>query len=100
MIQSSDVFRVFQDHRGDAIVIPTGTSGRHWREFTTNERSGPQPGRRQWAIPPRRPWGWPSACPKKRWCWFDSEGSLLMNLGILANNRRQEAAELLPHSAG
>jgi len=36
MISAADVFRVFQTHRGNAIVIPTGTSGRHWRDFTTN----------------------------------------------------------------
>ena len=38
MISAADVFRVFQTHRGNAIVIATGTSGRHWRDFTTNEK--------------------------------------------------------------
>jgi len=37
MISAADVFRVFQPHRGNAIVIPTGTSGRHWRDFSNNE---------------------------------------------------------------
>ena len=37
MIQAADVFRVFQEYRGDAIVIPTGTSGRHWTDFSTNQ---------------------------------------------------------------
>src|SRR2546425_1465843 len=38
MISAADVFRVFQPHRGNAIVVPTGTSGRHWRDFRTNEK--------------------------------------------------------------
>ena len=38
MISAPDVFRVFQPHRGNAIVIPVGTSGRHWRDFSTNEK--------------------------------------------------------------
>ena len=38
MLEAADVFKVFQKHRGDAIVIPTGTSGRQWLNFTTNEK--------------------------------------------------------------
>ena len=68
MIQSADVFRVFQEHRGDAIVIPTGTSGRHWREFTTNEKPRPEHGRRNGDRRPRRPWGWLWVCLMKRSC--------------------------------
>ena len=38
MIEASEVFRVFQEYRGDAIVIPSGTSGRFWADHTTNEK--------------------------------------------------------------
>ena len=38
MIDASEVFRVFQEFRNDAIVIPTGTSGRFWADHTTNQK--------------------------------------------------------------
>ncbi len=38
MFDAADMFKAFQDHRGKAIVIPTGTAGRHWREFTNDEK--------------------------------------------------------------
>ena len=83
MIQSSDVFRVFQEHRGDSIVIPTGTSGRHWREFTTNESRdlnlGGAMGHTTSAA-----LGLALGLPNEKVVLFDSEGALLMNLGILA----------------
>ena len=28
MIEASEMFKTFKDHRGKAIVIPTGTAGR------------------------------------------------------------------------
>ena len=37
MFDSSDMFRAFQPHRGKAIVLVTGTSGRDWREISDNE---------------------------------------------------------------
>ncbi len=83
MIQSEDVFRVFQEHRGDAIVIPTGTSGRHWREFSTNESRdlslGGAMGQTTSAA-----LGLALGLPDEKVVLFDSEGALLMNLGILA----------------
>ena len=83
MIQSEDVFRVFQEYRGDAIVIPTGTSGRHWREFSTNESRdlnlGGAMGQTTSAA-----LGLALGLPDEKVVLFDSEGALLMNLGILA----------------
>lgn len=38
MIAAADVFRVFEPHRNNAIVVPTGTSGKHHADFTTNEK--------------------------------------------------------------
>ncbi|CAI8043708.1 Sulfopyruvate decarboxylase subunit beta [Geodia barretti] len=83
MIQSTDVFRAFQEHRGDAIVIPTGTSGRHWREVSTNENRdlnlGGAMGQTTSAA-----LGLALGLPDEKVVLFDSEGALLMNLGILA----------------
>ena len=83
MIAAADVFRVFQSHRGNAIVISTGTAGRHWRDFSTNEKRdltlGGAMGQTAAAA-----LGVALGLPDERVVLFDAEGALLMNLGILA----------------
>jgi sulfopyruvate decarboxylase subunit beta len=83
MIAAADVFRVFQSHRGNAIVIPTGTAGRHWRDFSTNEKRdltlGGAMGQTTAAA-----LGVALGLPNEQVVIFDAEGALLMNLGILA----------------
>lgn len=83
MISAPDVFRVFQPHRGNAIVIPVGTSGRHWRDFSTNEKRdltiGGAMGQATAAA-----LGVALGLPNEQVVLFDAEGALLMNLGILA----------------
>jgi sulfopyruvate decarboxylase subunit beta len=83
MLEASEVFKVFQKHRGDAIVIPTGTSGRQWADFTNNEKRdltlGGAMGQTTAAA-----LGVALSLPSEKVVLFDSEGALLMNLGILA----------------
>lgn len=83
MIAAADVFRVFQTYRGNSIVIPTGTSGRHWADFTTNQKRdlnlGGAMGQTTAAA-----LGLALGLPNEKVVMFDSEGALLMNLGILA----------------
>jgi len=83
MLHAADVFRVFQPHRGEAIVIPTGTSGRQWGDFTTDEKRdltlGGAMGQTTAAA-----LGVALSLPNEKVVLFDSEGALLMNLGILA----------------
>lgn len=83
MIAAPDVFRVFQPHRGNSIVIPIGTSGRHWRDFSTNEKRdlalGGAMGQATAAA-----LGLALGLPNEQVVMFDAEGALLMNLGILA----------------
>src|SRR5690554_2528379 len=83
MLHAAEVFKAFQQHRGDAIVIPTGTSGRQWRNFTTNEKRdltlGGAMGQTTSAA-----LGVALALPNEKVVLFDAEGALLMNLGILA----------------
>ena len=83
MLEAAEVFKVFQKHRGDAIVIPTGTSGRQWMNFTTNEKRdltlGGAMGHSAAAA-----LGVALALPSEKVVLFDAEGALLMNLGILA----------------
>ncbi len=83
MFNAADMFKAFAKHRGKAIVIPTGTSGRHWRTNSTNEKRDAALGGSMGQTT--------SAClglalglPNEKVCLFDSEGALLMNLGIMA----------------
>ena len=82
MFDAADMFKAFQDHRGKAIVIPTGTAGRHWREFSTDEKrdmnlGGAMGQTTSVAL------GLALSLPDEKIVLFDSEGALLMNLGIL-----------------
>ena len=83
MIEASDVFKAFKDHRGKAIVIPTGTAGRHWMDYSEDtDRDiglGGAMGHTTSAA-----LGLALSMPDEKIALFDSEGSLLMNLGILA----------------
>jgi len=83
MLHAADVFRIFEKHRGNAIVIPTGTSGRQWANFTTDQKRdlnlGGAMGQTTAAA-----LGLALGLPHEKVVLFDSEGALLMNLGILA----------------
>jgi thiamine pyrophosphate-dependent acetolactate synthase large subunit-like protein len=86
MMHTADVLRIFHEHRGDAIVIP-GSAGRHWAAVSTRpERDlplvpsavmGAMGGRAAFAL------GLALAQPDMKVVVFDTEGDLLMGLGIL-----------------
>ena len=83
MFDAAEMFKLFKDHRGKAIVIPTGTAGRHWRDFSDDEKRdialGGAMGHTTSAA-----LGLALSMPGEKIALFDSEGSLLMNMGILA----------------
>ena len=81
MIQTADVLRVFHALRENAIVVP-GRGGRHWAKISIQSgRDLPMGdpamgGHAGFAL------GVALARPKDKVVLFDSEGDLLMNLGI------------------
>ncbi|PKB65426.1 MAG: hypothetical protein BZY80_00385 [SAR202 cluster bacterium Io17-Chloro-G2] len=83
MFNAADMFQKFQEQRGNAIVIPTGTSGRHWREFSKNESRDMNLGGAMGQTTSTC-LGLALGLPDEKVVLFDSEGALLMNLGILA----------------
>ena len=83
MFSAADMFQKFQEQRGNAIVIPTGTCGRHWRDFSKNENRDINLGGAMGQTTSAS-LGLALGLPNEKVCLFDSEGSLLMNLGILA----------------
>ena len=84
MLDPVDVFKAFQEHRGDAIVSASGTAGRHWMDISTNEKRdislGGAMGQTTSAA-----FGLALGLPEEKVVLFDAEGSLLMNLGAIAS---------------
>lgn len=83
MIKTTEMFEVFQRHRGDAIVIP-GRGGRFWVNISTQPGldlplgDPAMGGHAAFAL------GLALAQPKRRVVVFDSEGDLQMSMGVLA----------------
>ena len=91
MFDTADMLRIFQPHRGDAIVVP-GRGGRHWAQISTRpNRDAPvgdpaMGGHASFAL------GLALARPDDKVVLFDSEGDLLMSLGILPTIAEQAPA--------
>jgi thiamine pyrophosphate-dependent acetolactate synthase large subunit-like protein len=91
MFHTADMLRIFQAHRGDAIVVP-GRGARHWAQISTRpNRDVPvgdpaMGGHASFAL------GLALARPGDKVVLFDSEGDLLMNLGILPTVAEQAPA--------
>ena len=84
MIEAKKVFEAFQKHRDNAIVAVQGTSGHHWNGITTNPNRdislGGAMGQSTSAV-----FGLALGLENEKVVHFDTEGALLMNLGVLAS---------------
>ena len=83
MINADDMFRTFQPLREDALVIVTGTAGKHWADHTTKQNRDLNMGGAMGHTTPAA-LGLALGLPDEKVVLFDSEGALLMNLGIIA----------------
>jgi thiamine pyrophosphate-dependent acetolactate synthase large subunit-like protein len=87
MMHMADVVRAIAEHRGDAIVIP-GRSGRYWAQISETMFDLPlgdpaMGGHAGFGL------GVALAQPGRRVVLLDSEGDLLMSLGMLATTAEQ-----------
>ena len=82
MFQTEDMMKVFQEYRGDAVVIP-GRGGRHWVSISTNETKDVPLGDPAMGGHASFGLGLALARPNQKVVLFDSEGDVLMNLGAL-----------------
>ncbi len=85
MIHAEDMFKAFQSHRDKAIVIVTGTAGRHWHDVSTDQKrdlsfQGAMGQTTSASL------GFALSQPDEKVVLFDSEGALLMNLGMCSSN--------------
>ena len=90
MFQTADMLRIFNAHRGDAIVVP-GRGGPHWTKISTRQSRDVPVGDPAMGGHAGFALGLALARPADRVVLFDSEGDLLMSLGILPT-----VAELAP----
>jgi len=84
MIEAKKVFETFQKHRNNAIVHVQGTSGYHWNDITKNPNRDinfdDAMGQSTSAV-----FGLALGLENEKVVHFDTEGALLMNLGVLAS---------------
>ena len=84
MIEAKKVFETFQKHIGNSIVHVQGTSGYHWNDITQNPNRDinfdDAMGQSTSAV-----FGLALGLKSEKVVHFDTEGALLMNLGVLAS---------------
>ena len=90
MFETAEMLKIFQRYRGDAIVVP-GRGGRHWTEISTQPNRDVPLGDPAMGGHASFAFGLAMARPDQKVVVFDSEGDLLMGLGVLAT-----VAELQP----
>jgi thiamine pyrophosphate-dependent acetolactate synthase large subunit-like protein len=88
MIQTAELLNVFQQYRGDALVIP-GRGGRHWVQISTNPKRDVPLGDPAMGGHASFGLGLALAQPDKKVVLFDSEGDVLMGMGALATIAEQ-----------
>ncbi len=91
MMHTAELLKVFAEQRGDAIVVP-GRGGRHWIRLTTREALDVPLGDPAMGGHAGFALGLALAKPDRRVVLFDSEGDILMSLGMLATIAEQAPA--------
>ena len=91
MMHTAELLDAFAAHRGDAIVVP-GRGGRHWVKLTSRETLDVPLGDPAMGGHAGFALGLAIAQPARRVVLFDSEGDILMSLGMLATIAEQAPA--------
>ena len=88
MMRIAEALEAFRPHRGDAIVVP-GRGGRYWTEQTDNQNLDAPLGDPAMGGHAGFGLGLALARPERKLVLFDSEGDILMSLGMLATIAEQ-----------
>jgi phosphonopyruvate decarboxylase len=91
MMHTAELLKVFAARRGDAIVVP-GRGGRHWVKLSERETLDVPLGDPAMGGHAGFALGLALAQPSRRVVLFDSEGDILMSLGMLATIAEQAPA--------
>ena len=91
MMRISEALEAFRPHRGDAIVVP-GRGGRHWTDLTERQELDVPLGDPAMGGHAGFGLGIALARPERKVVLFDSEGDILMSLGMLVTIAEQAPA--------
>jgi len=91
MMRIAEALEVFRRHRGDAIVVP-GRGGRYWTGLTDRQTLDVPLGDPAMGGHAGFGLGLALARPERKLVLFDSEGDILMSLGMLATIAEQAPA--------
>src|SRR5260370_26053742 len=91
MMRIAEALDASRAHRGAAIVVP-GRGGRYWVEQTTSPNLDVPLGDPAMGGHAGFGLGLALACPERKLVLFDSEGDILMSLGMLATIAEQAPA--------
>ncbi len=89
MMDTAEMFKVFNRHRGDAVVIP-GRGGRHWGKITTRPMRDLPMGDPAMGGHASFSLGIALARPQEKIVLFDSEGDVQMGMGMLVTIAEQQ----------
>jgi thiamine pyrophosphate-dependent acetolactate synthase large subunit-like protein len=93
MMYTADMMKAFAPYRGNAILVP-GRSGRFWIELSDNHALDVEVGDPSMGGHAGLGLGLALARPDKKVMLFDSEGDILMSLGMLATVAEQAPPNL------
>jgi thiamine pyrophosphate-dependent acetolactate synthase large subunit-like protein len=91
MMHTAEMLKAFAPYRADAIVIP-GRGGRYWTDLTTHPNLDVPLGDPAMGGHAGFALGLALARPEKKVVLFDSEGDILMSLGMLVTIAEQQPA--------
>ena len=91
MMRIAEALEAFRPHRGDAIVVP-GRGGKFWTGLSTNEKLDVPLGDPAMGGHAGFALGLALAQPNRKVVLFDSEGDILMSLGMLTTIAEQAPA--------
>ena len=91
MMRIAEALEAFSPHRGDAIVVP-GRGGRYWVDMTTDPNLDVPLGDPAMGGHAGFALGLALAQPNRRVVLFDTEGDILMSLGMLTTIAEQAPA--------
>jgi thiamine pyrophosphate-dependent acetolactate synthase large subunit-like protein len=91
MMRIAEALEVFRPHRGDSIVVP-GRGGRFWTDLTDRQTLDAPLGDPAMGGHAGFALGLALARPERKLVLFDSEGDILMSLGMLATIAEQAPA--------
>ena len=89
MMDTAEMLKVFNRHRGNAVVVP-GRGGRHWVNISTKPNRDLPLGDPAMGGHASFAMGLALAQPGQRIVLFDSEGDVQMGMGILATIAEQQ----------